>query len=82
MSKDKKIRTRIGEKLKFYRKRSELSLDDLSKLCGVSASYLSKIEKSERMPTIKLIHKIGEALKLESKELSYLLGVNFYKNVH
>lgn len=51
------------------RLRGELSLRDVNRLCGVSGSYLSQIERGERMPGRNLIYKLAEAYDVDAEEL-------------
>ena len=49
--------------------RGELSLRDVNRLCGVSGSYLSQIERGERMPGRNLVLKLAEAYDVGGDEL-------------
>lgn len=52
----------IGKTIKISRTQKELTQTDLAKIAGISASYLSLIEKGRRDPNIALVKKISEAL--------------------
>lgn len=63
----------IGETIKSIRKRKGLSQQELATLSGISQTYLSQIEKSERQsPTIDVLQKISEALDLPYPVLEFL----------
>ena len=51
------------------RLRGELSLRDVNRLCGVSGSYLSQIERGHRMPGRSLVLKLAEAYGVDGEEL-------------
>lgn len=51
------------------RLRGGLSLRDVNRLCGVSGSYLSQIERGDRMPGRNLVRKLAEAYDVDPDEL-------------
>lgn len=51
------------------RLRGDLSLRDVNRLCGVSGSYLSQIERGQRMPGRNLVLKLAEAYDVDGDEL-------------
>ena len=51
------------------RLRGDLSLRDVNRLCGVSGSYLSQIERGQRMPGRNLVLKLAEAYDVDGEEL-------------
>jgi len=57
----------LGTLLK--RLRGELSLRDVNRLCGVSGSYLSQIERGQRRPGRALVLKLAEAYDVDGEEL-------------
>lgn len=52
----------LGQKIKDLRKTRGLSLADLAKSCGCTASCIWNIEKLERNPSAKMLQKISDAL--------------------
>jgi len=56
----------FGKKLLSERKKYNLSAQDLAKACGVSRSYITLIENGRRLPGIKVLPKIAEALGLKT----------------
>lgn len=52
----------IGKKIKTIRKEKRTTLQTLSKQTGLSAGYLSKIEKSEKAPPVFTLARIAHAL--------------------
>ena len=58
------LRSCIGKNLKDIRKERQLSLDELSKLTDVSASMLGEVERGVTNPTITVLWKISNGLKV------------------
>ena len=58
----------FGEILQKHRAAQKYSLRDFSGICGVSASYLSRLEKGEASATYEVIHKIADALGISPVE--------------
>lgn len=52
----------FGDRVRTIREREHLSLEQLSKLSGVSRAMLSKIERGEKSPTIGIAKQIAHAL--------------------
>lgn len=57
--------TSIGARLRAIRKRRRLTLQEASKLTGVSASAFSKIERDDLSPTISTMQRIATGLGVE-----------------
>ncbi|HUB71751.1 MAG TPA: cupin domain-containing protein [Acidimicrobiales bacterium] len=54
----------IGERLKAARERAGYSLDDLANISGVSKAHLSRLESSERQPSVAALLGIAAALQV------------------
>lgn len=54
----------IGNQVRFYRKRNNLTVSELSASAGVSAGMLSKIENGQISPSLSMLQTISEALNL------------------
>lgn len=52
----------IGKRIKAKRKESNLSLQLLAEQVGLTASFLSKVEREESSPSIESLQKISRAL--------------------
>jgi len=61
----------IGKKIRQLRRELDLSLRDLAKTSGTSASTIHKIESNSTVPSIAVLIRIAQALK---KNVSYLIG--------
>lgn len=64
----------IGLTLRGMRTNRRLTLNALSKRCGVSPSHLARIERGERNVTAKTICKIGTAYGFSDTESLTLVG--------
>ncbi|MCC0743138.1 helix-turn-helix transcriptional regulator [Clostridioides sp. ZZV13-5731] len=71
----------LAEIIKEYRSEHNLSLREFSNLCGVSHTYIDKIEKNRDPrngkavePTLDMLEKISLGLNLTLKELLTKLG--------
>ena len=67
---EEETRNRIGSRIRSARKQANLSLNDLYKKCGVSASTIHKIENYSMTPTVTTLHKIAMGL---GKNLNFFL---------
>ena len=61
----------FGDRVRGLRERAELTLEQLSRLSGVSRAMLSKVERGEKSPTIGVAKRISQAL---NTSLSFLAG--------
>ena len=60
----------LGDKLKEIRESRNIGLNELSRLCGVSAGYISALERNEKHnPSQKTLQKITEALDISMESL-------------
>ena len=62
----------IGSTLKKIREREGLTQADLSRLSGVSRSYLAGIETGDRTPRIEQLEKICLALKVPISAIFFI----------
>lgn len=60
---------KTGTQIKSIRISKNITLEKLSKLSGVSKSYLFQIEKNAHNPTINILNKISTALDIPVKIL-------------
>ncbi|MBU4311915.1 MAG: helix-turn-helix domain-containing protein [Candidatus Omnitrophica bacterium] len=63
------IRSVIGKRIKKLRMEKSLTQKDLAKAAGLHWTHVSKIESSKRIPTVKAIAGLAEALGIEAWEL-------------
>ena len=55
----------FGSEMKTYRKRNQMTQEDLSEILGVQAKYISLLENGHRRPGTKLQKKMEELLMAE-----------------
>ena len=55
--------------LKEFRKRENLSQMKLSECCNASIGYISEIEMGRKFPSVEMIDKIAEVLRIEPYRL-------------
>ena len=63
------IQIKFAEKLRTLREQRNLSQEDLALLCGIDRTYIGRIERLERKPTIVILDKIANGLEIKLKEL-------------
>ena len=54
----------IGEKIHMYRKQSKKTLNQMAEITGLSASYLSQLERNRIDPSLSSLRKIASALEM------------------
>ena len=67
------LEVRISELLLTRRKELGLTLEDLSKKCGLSLTSLTKYEKGRSLPTVGNLYKLSLALDLDYNEVCDVL---------
>jgi len=60
---------KVGATLQSLRQAQGLSLDELSRRAGVSKSMLSQIERNQANPTVAVVWRLANALRVEMSEL-------------
>ena len=60
---------RVGETLAALRQTRALSLDELSRMAGVSKSMLSQIERAQANPTVAVVWRLANALGVTMADL-------------
>lgn len=59
----------VGEKIKELREKTKMSRSDFAKVAGISASYLSEIERGLKKPTLNILNKISQAFNVKISEI-------------
>ena len=55
----------IGGRIKYHRLKNSMTLDDLSKISGISSTYLSQIENNKQTnPSVDTLKKITDSMSL------------------
>lgn len=61
----KYIIQKISDNIKKYRTQNHLTQEVLSERACISSDYLSEIERDKKIPSLKRLIKIAEALEIE-----------------
>ncbi len=59
----------VGPRLKSWRQKRGLTLDEVSSMTGISPSTISRLEAGKRAPNLELVVPIARALRLELDDL-------------
>lgn len=59
----------LGARIKELRKRRNLSQNKLSEQISIESNYLSRIEVGASYPSLEVLERIADALRVEMKEL-------------
>ena len=54
----------IGERLRMYRTRKNLSQDTLGEMAGLHGKYIGQLERGEKNATLESVGKVARALDL------------------
>ena len=63
------IIVQFANKLKTIRAERGLSQEELALLCNIDRTYIGRIERLERKPTIVILDKIAKGLNIKLSEL-------------
>lgn len=63
------VRRRVGRNLAEFRKEAGLSQEGLADECGLHRTYVSGVERGIRNPTVVVLEKIAQALKIPAARL-------------
>lgn len=59
----------VGQKIRVIRNELNLSQEEFAEKVGLHRTYIGQVERAEKNITLKNIHKICYALKIDPKEL-------------
>ncbi|MCL1597791.1 MAG: helix-turn-helix domain-containing protein, partial [Actinomycetia bacterium] len=59
----------FGQRVRYFRKRAGMTLDDLGSMVGKPAPYLSLLENGKREPKLGVINDLSVALGVDAAEL-------------
>ncbi|WP_041900597.1 helix-turn-helix domain-containing protein [Clostridium beijerinckii] len=60
----------LGDNIKEYRKKANLTQEELARKIGVSKSFMSKIEINNKAPSFEVLLKIAKALNVLATDLN------------
>ncbi len=55
--------------IKCFREKINLTQDQLSEIAGISSDYLSEIERGKKVPSLKRLFRIADALGVPAYKL-------------
>lgn len=58
------LKDTITENIKHFRSKRDVSQEKLSQMCGYSSTYIGKIERGQRSPSLDTLIRIAEALQV------------------
>ena len=67
----KDLNKNIADNLRQIRAKNRISQDELAELCGISQQYICKIENEKVNPSISILFKIADSLKITVNDLIY-----------
>ncbi len=59
----------LGKNVRRFRKRADMSQEELSLRTGIKRSYISDLERGTRNPSVKALGRLAAALGVEAKHL-------------
>lgn len=68
------IRRQVGLNVRRYRRELGLSQEGLAHECGLHRTYISGVERGVRNPTVLVLQKIADALKVSAAQLLMVEG--------
>ena len=63
------VRVKFSKKLQAIRKERNLSQEKMALICGSDRTYLGRIERLERTPSLTVLQKIANGLNITLSEL-------------
>ncbi len=61
----------IGDNIKFYRKKNQLTQDDIAAACNVTRQAVSKWENGKTQPDIQTLSMLAGTLEVSEEDLIY-----------
>ncbi|MBR1425256.1 helix-turn-helix transcriptional regulator [bacterium] len=63
------ILNKFANRLRTLREERGLSQESFAFLCNIDRTYIGRIERCERKPTIEILYKIAKGLNMKLNEL-------------
>ncbi|MBO6087054.1 helix-turn-helix transcriptional regulator [bacterium] len=63
------VREKFANKLKNIRNERSLSQENLALLCGIDRTYIGRLERLERNPSLEILQKIADGLNIKLYDL-------------
>lgn len=61
----------VGKNIKYYRRKNQLTQDDVAKLCNVTRQAVSNWETGKTKPDIQTLSLIAKGLEITEEDLIY-----------
>jgi transcriptional regulator with XRE-family HTH domain len=62
------IKVKFGKRLRKFRRNKDVTQEQLAELIGVSADFISQIERGLRSPSFENLQKLSEVLEVPLSE--------------
>ncbi|BCB05475.1 helix-turn-helix domain-containing protein [Bacillus sp. KH172YL63] len=59
----------VGKKIRYHRRAKEITIQALSRKCGLTVNYISLIEKGEANPSLNKLNAIVCALDIQWEDI-------------
>lgn len=69
MTRDKQLLALLAKNVRILRKEINLSQEELAFECDIDRTYISKVERGIANPSLLVLFKIANVLKVEIEEL-------------
>lgn len=69
MRKNAKLPKVLGKKVQRYRKKTEMSQEEVAHKVGISRAYMGYIEQGRNVPSLEILEKIAKAIKVKLSDL-------------
>jgi transcriptional regulator with XRE-family HTH domain len=69
MAKQSSEHTKLGDRIKEFRRKKDISQETLAEKVGVDRSYVGFLERGEKNPTLNTLIKIAKALNVNLSAL-------------
>ena len=59
----------VGDRIRLYRKKENMSQEELAWIANITPAYLGQVERGLKSPTITVLNKVTAALNISLAEL-------------
>ncbi|WP_064092866.1 helix-turn-helix domain-containing protein [Rossellomorea aquimaris] len=59
----------VGKKIRHHRRSKEITIQELSRKCGLTVNYISLIEKGEANPSLNKLNAIVSSLQVNWSDI-------------
>lgn len=69
MRKNAKLPKLLGKRVQRFRKKTDMSQEDVAHKVGISRAYMGYIEQGRNVPSLEVLQKIAKVLKVKLSDL-------------